>query len=39
MHRPQYDRQMPALFLDAYKAAKTAVDPGGILNPGVLIDP
>jgi alkyldihydroxyacetonephosphate synthase len=39
MHRPQYDRQMPARFLDAYKAAKAAVDPGGILNPGVLIDP
>jgi alkyldihydroxyacetonephosphate synthase len=39
LHRPQYDRQMPALFLDAYKAAKAAVDPGGILNPGVLIDP
>jgi FAD/FMN-containing dehydrogenase len=30
---------MPARFLDAYKAAKAAVDPGGILNPGVLIDP
>ena len=39
MHRPQYDRQMPGLFLDAYKAAKADLDPGGILNPGVLIDP
>jgi len=39
MHRPQYDRQIPALFGEAYRAAKAAVDPGGILNPGVLVDP
>jgi alkyldihydroxyacetonephosphate synthase len=39
MHRPQYDRQRPDLFADALRAAKQAVDPGGILNPGVLLDP
>jgi alkyldihydroxyacetonephosphate synthase len=39
MHRPQYDRQRPDLFADALRAAKRAVDPGGILNPGVLLDP
>jgi alkyldihydroxyacetonephosphate synthase len=39
MHRPQYDRQRPELFADALRAAKHAVDPGGIMNPGVLLDP
>ncbi len=39
MHRPQYDRQRPDLFADALRAAKAAVDPAGVLNPGVLIDP
>ena len=39
MHRPQYDRQRPDLFADALRAAKATVDPGGLLNPGVLIDP
>ncbi len=39
MHRPQYDRQRPDLFADALRAAKAAVDPGGVMNPGVLIDP
>ncbi len=38
MHRPGYDRQRPELFADALRAAKRAVDPNGILNPGVLID-
>jgi alkyldihydroxyacetonephosphate synthase len=36
-HRPWYDRQRPDLFADALRAAKGAVDPAGILNPGVLI--
>ncbi len=38
-HRQWYDRQRPDLFADALRAAKHAVDPGAILNPGVLIDP
>jgi alkyldihydroxyacetonephosphate synthase len=39
MHRPQYDCQRPDRFADALRAAKAAVDPDGILNPGVLLDP
>jgi alkyldihydroxyacetonephosphate synthase len=39
MHRPQYDRQRPDRFADALRAAKAAVDPSGLLNPGVLLDP
>ncbi len=39
MHRPQYDRQRPDLFATALRAAKQAVDPNGLMNPGVLIDP
>jgi alkyldihydroxyacetonephosphate synthase len=38
-HRPWYDRQRPEPFAAALRAAKAALDPGGILNPGVLIDP
>jgi len=38
-HRPWYDRQRPPLFAAALKAAKAALDPQGMLNPGVLIDP
>jgi alkyldihydroxyacetonephosphate synthase len=38
-HRPWYDRQRPEPFAAALRAAKAAVDPAGILNPGVLIDP
>jgi alkyldihydroxyacetonephosphate synthase len=38
-HRPWYDRQRPDPFAEALRAAKCAVDPAGILNPGVLIDP
>ena len=38
-HRPWYDRQRPAPFAAALRGAKQAVDPAGILNPGVLIDP
>ena len=37
-HRPWYDRQRPDGFAMALKAAKRALDPRGILNPGVLID-
>ena len=38
-HRPWYDRQRPAPFAAALAAAKRELDPAGILNPGVLIDP
>jgi alkyldihydroxyacetonephosphate synthase len=38
-HRPWYDRQRPDPFAGALRAAKAAVDPQGILNPGVLVDP
>ena len=38
-HRRWYDRQRPEPFAEALRAAKAAVDPVGILNPGVLIDP
>lgn len=37
-HRPWYDRQRPEPFAAALRAAKAAVDPAGILNPGVLVD-
>ena len=38
-HRPWYDRQRPDAFAGALRAAKRALDPAGILNPGVLVDP
>ncbi|MBI2205960.1 MAG: FAD-binding oxidoreductase [Candidatus Rokubacteria bacterium] len=39
VHRPYYDRERPELFAAALRAAKKALDPRGLLNPGVLIDP
>lgn len=36
-HRPWYDRQRPDPFARALSAAKDALDPAGILNPGVLL--
>jgi alkyldihydroxyacetonephosphate synthase len=36
LHRPWYERERPALFGDVLRAAKAALDPRGILNPGVL---
>jgi alkyldihydroxyacetonephosphate synthase len=38
-HRPFYDRQRPELFARALRGAKRELDPRGMLNPGVLIDP
>ncbi|HMH48581.1 MAG TPA: FAD-linked oxidase C-terminal domain-containing protein, partial [Solirubrobacteraceae bacterium] len=38
-HRPWYDRQRPDPFAVAFAGAKAAVDPQGVMNPGVLIDP
>ncbi|MEU6312802.1 FAD-binding oxidoreductase [Streptomyces sp. NPDC047014] len=37
-HRPGYDLQRPEPFALALRAAKGALDPRGILNPGVLVD-
>ncbi|MET9054244.1 FAD-binding oxidoreductase [Streptomyces bacillaris] len=37
-HRPGYDWQRPEPFALALRAAKQALDPAGILNPGVLFD-
>lgn len=36
-HRPWYDAQRPDPFAAAFAAAKRAVDPAGVLNPGVLL--
>lgn len=38
-HRPWYDQQRPEPFAMAFGGAKAAVDPRGIMNPGVLVDP
>lgn len=38
-HRPWYDRQRPALFADVLRGAKAVLDPAGVCNPGVLVDP
>lgn len=39
IHKPWYDKQRPDLFATALRAAKASLDPQGMLNPGVLIDP
>jgi alkyldihydroxyacetonephosphate synthase len=38
-HRPWYDEQRPEPFAAALRGAKAALDPGAIMNPGVLVDP
>jgi alkyldihydroxyacetonephosphate synthase len=38
-HRPWYDLQRPEPFAAAMRGAKGAVDPSGVMNPGVLFDP
>ena len=37
-HRRWYDLQRPEPFAAALRAAKAAVDPTGLLNPGVILD-
>ncbi len=37
-HRPWYDEQRPEPFAIAMRSAKRALDPAGVLNPGVLFD-
>jgi alkyldihydroxyacetonephosphate synthase len=39
LHRPWYDRERPEPFAAALRAMKGELDPAGVLNPGVLIDP
>jgi FAD/FMN-containing dehydrogenase len=36
-HMPWYRAQRPDLFGKAFEAAKSALDPAGIMNPGVLV--
>jgi alkyldihydroxyacetonephosphate synthase len=36
-HRPWYDHQRPDVFARALGGAKHAIDPHGLLNPGVLL--
>ncbi|HUA73686.1 MAG TPA: FAD-binding oxidoreductase [Solirubrobacteraceae bacterium] len=38
-HRPWYDAQRPEPFALAFAGAKAAVDPRGVMNPGVLVEP
>jgi len=38
-HRPWYDQQRPALYGEFLKAGKQALDPAGVMNPGVVVDP
>jgi alkyldihydroxyacetonephosphate synthase len=38
-HRPWYEHQRPEPFAEALRAAKAALDPAGVMNPGVLFEP
>jgi len=38
-HRSGYEQEVPQLMRQALAGAKASVDPSGIMNPGVLIDP
>ena len=39
LHKPWYQLERPDPFAEALRAAKRAVDPNWVLNPGVLLDP
>ena len=39
LHKDAWEQQTPVLFGDMLRAAKAVVDPSGLFNPGVLIDP
>lgn len=36
-HRPWYDQQRPVLYGEFLKAGKQALDPAGVMNPGVVV--
>jgi alkyldihydroxyacetonephosphate synthase len=38
LHRPWYEKERPEPFGRALRAAKEAVDPAGVMNPGVLLE-
>ena len=38
-HRSGYEAEVPALWRAAFAGAKQVLDPQGIMNPGVLLDP
>jgi alkyldihydroxyacetonephosphate synthase len=38
-HRSGYERETSSVYRDALRAAKASLDPRGVMNPGVLIDP
>lgn len=37
VHRPWYLQQVPDLYVGALAAAKSHLDPGGVMNPGALL--
>jgi alkyldihydroxyacetonephosphate synthase len=38
-HRPWYEQEVPALYREILRSAKRVVDPQGLMNPGVLVEP
>jgi len=39
LHRPYWQSERAEPFAEALRAVKSALDPAGIMNPGVLLDP